>query len=333
MRTPLRFRPIGIILGLLTLAAPATARAQYGGMGGGFGGGDKPEPQVQFVLIGRHPAHPLPAPVARTWLKLQKAADFDFSNETPLEAVLKSIKQVTAEGKEGKDEGLPIYVDPVGLQEAEKTMTSPVTLSMNGVSVATALELMLKQLGLTFNVLKDGVVVITNDASEDRTEYSVPVTAAAARAWLKLHRPASLAFQEAPLSDVIKAIKKATADKDCPSGLPVYVDPAALEGGEKTMSAPISLNLEGIPLATSLALVAKQVGLVFRVQEDGIVMIQQEEEAEEDPLPPGHGAETIAILKARLEEAKMQAEIARYKAIIEDPKANIGAGMRSIPAR
>jgi hypothetical protein len=333
MRTVLRLRPIGIVLGLLTLALPAPARAQHAGLGGGFGGGDKPEPPVQFVLIGRRPAHPLPAPVARAWLKLQKAVDLDFPQETPLEDVLAFIKEATAEAKDGKDEDLRLYVDPVGLQECEKTMSSPVIMSMKGVSVSAALQLMLKQLGMAFNVQKDGIVVITSGASEDRTEYSVPVTAAAARAWLKLHRPTTLAFQEAPLSDVIKAIKQATADKDSPSGLPIYVDPEALKGADKTMSSPITLNLEGIPLATSLALIARQVGLVFRVQEDGIVMIQQEEEDEEDPLPPGHGAETIAILRARLEEAKMQAEIARYKAIIEDPKANIGGGFRSVPAR
>ena len=46
-----------------------------------------------------------------------------FHEETPLEDVLKYIKQATTTEKYA---GIPIYVDPGGLKEAEKTMTSTV---------------------------------------------------------------------------------------------------------------------------------------------------------------------------------------------------------------
>ncbi len=42
----------------------------------------------------------------------------NFPNETPLEEVLRYIKQATA-GETGK--GIPIYVDPLGLQEADRS--------------------------------------------------------------------------------------------------------------------------------------------------------------------------------------------------------------------
>ncbi|MBV8234029.1 MAG: hypothetical protein JO329_28960, partial [Planctomycetaceae bacterium] len=71
------------------------------------------------------------------------------------------------------DTGIPIYVDPVGLQEAEKTMTSPVTLDLEGVPLKTTLRLLLKQLGLTYTV-KDGLLTITSESSEDQpTEIRV----------------------------------------------------------------------------------------------------------------------------------------------------------------
>ena len=93
-----------------------------------------------------------------------------FPNETPLEDVLKYIKSYT---QGTNDSGIPIYVDPVGLQEAEKTITSPVQLDLEGVPLKTTLRLLLKQLGLTYTV-KDGMLTITSESSDDQpTEIRV----------------------------------------------------------------------------------------------------------------------------------------------------------------
>src|SRR5262249_39071445 len=55
----------------------------------------------------------------------------------------------------------------VGLQEAEKTLTSPVTLDLEGVPLKATLRLLLKQLGLTYTV-KGGLLTITSETSEDQ---------------------------------------------------------------------------------------------------------------------------------------------------------------------
>jgi hypothetical protein len=102
--------------------------------------------------------------------KLEEPISMSFANETPLEDVLKYIKSAT---QGPNDTGIPIYVDPVGLNEAEKTMTSPVTLDLEGVPLKTTLRLLLKQLGLTYTV-KDGLLTITSESSEDQpTEIRV----------------------------------------------------------------------------------------------------------------------------------------------------------------
>jgi hypothetical protein len=95
--------------------------------------------------------------------KLEDPITMAFANETPLEEVLKYIKNATTGVN---DTGIPIYVDPVGLQEAEKTLASPVTLDLEGVPLKTTLRLLLKQLGLTYTV-KDGLLTITNENAED----------------------------------------------------------------------------------------------------------------------------------------------------------------------
>ncbi len=102
--------------------------------------------------------------------KLDEPISMSFANETPLEDVLKYIKSAT---QGPNDTGIPIYVDPVGLQEAEKTMTSPITLDLEGVALKTTLRLLLKQLGMTYTV-KDGMLTITAESSEDQpTEIRV----------------------------------------------------------------------------------------------------------------------------------------------------------------
>jgi hypothetical protein len=112
-----------------------------------------------------------PDPKTRAILaKLEQPVTMSFANETPLEEVLKYVKAVT---QGPNDNGLPIYVDPVGLNEAGKTMASPVTLDLEGVPLKTTLRLLLKQLGLTYTV-KAGLLTITAESSDNQpTEIRV----------------------------------------------------------------------------------------------------------------------------------------------------------------
>ncbi len=96
--------------------------------------------------------------------KLDEPVSMAFDQETALEDVLKYIKSATSSPS---DNGIPIYVDPVGLQEADRTMTSPVRLDLEGVPLKTTLRLLLKQLGLTYTV-KDGLLTITSEDSHDQ---------------------------------------------------------------------------------------------------------------------------------------------------------------------
>ncbi len=102
---------------------------------------------------------------------LNKPISMPFATETPLEEVLKYIKTATADAT--MPQGLPIYVDPVGMQEAEKTMASTITFQMDGVKLKTTLRLMLKQLSLGYYV-KDGLMTITCISSEDFPLWAFP---------------------------------------------------------------------------------------------------------------------------------------------------------------
>jgi hypothetical protein len=81
-----------------------------------------------------------------------------FADPTPLHQVLKHIKSATAGPN---DQPIPIYVDPKGLEQAETSLDSTVTIDLRDVPLKTSLRLVLKQLGLAYCV-RDGVLIISS---------------------------------------------------------------------------------------------------------------------------------------------------------------------------
>lgn len=94
--------------------------------------------------------------------RLAKKVDLNFE-KTPLEDVLKSIKTASRKGPD--DKGIPIYVDPVGLQEAERTLATPISYTSKGEALKSSLERLLKTIGLAYHV-KDGLLTVTSVADE-----------------------------------------------------------------------------------------------------------------------------------------------------------------------
>jgi len=142
----------------------AGAQAQPKPPEGGGGGGDDSgaDDQVARIQIARMSAaistidkNPKNLAVIK---KLEEPVTLHFPMEPPLELVLKHIKDASR-GADGKKLS-SIHVDPEALQEAEKTMTSPVVIDLEDVPLRFFLRLVLKQLGLAYCV-RDGVVIIS----------------------------------------------------------------------------------------------------------------------------------------------------------------------------
>jgi hypothetical protein len=76
-----------------------------------------------------------------------------------LEDVFKFIKSATRRGPD--DRGILIYVDPVGLVEAEKTLATPVSFTAKGEPLRSSLDRLLKSLSLIYMV-NDGYIMITS---------------------------------------------------------------------------------------------------------------------------------------------------------------------------
>ncbi len=213
--------------------------------------------------------------------RLEKVIRINFVEETPLDEGLKYIKEKT---KEPNQRELPIYVDPVGLSEADKTMASP--FAINTVYEKSPLRITLRrilgQLGLDYCV-KDGVLFIGSPDGTERERRDLPILAVDAKPEtamvLKfLERPLRMSFEsETPLENVINYIKESTKVGDKNFAFDIELSPIGLSEADKTAASPVRmLDLEGVPLKTTLRLLLRQLDLAFYVEE-GVLIITSAE--------------------------------------------------------
>lgn len=93
---------------------------------------------------------------------LRRPVALDYPDLTPLAEVLADVRQaVRTTGA-----NLPIHVSPKGLENADKTAASPVTITLQGASLGTSLRLLLAELGMGYYIA-DGALVVTDRQTAD----------------------------------------------------------------------------------------------------------------------------------------------------------------------
>ena len=122
---------------------------------------------------------------------------------------MKSIKQLT---KGPNDTGIPIYVEPNGLQEAEKSLSSLVTIDLENIPLKDSMELILEQLGLDY-CIRDGLMFISTSSSvaNEKSQPLPATTDASAESrgiTAKLDEPIAMKIPNpTPLKDVLKYLR------------------------------------------------------------------------------------------------------------------------------
>ena len=108
---------------------------------------------------------------ARILETLEQPVPMPFNEEIPLEDVVKHIKAAT---RLPGGQSIQIYVDPIGLSEAEKTMASTIrNIDLQGVPLKTSLRLLLDQLDLFYSI-RGGLLLITSKESGVTPVYQDP---------------------------------------------------------------------------------------------------------------------------------------------------------------
>ena len=114
------------------------------------------------------------------------------------------------------------------------------------------------------------------EIAQRESEHTVKQLARELLLYDAMLKPIPMSFGHAtPLEDVPRYIKKETCSSALPNGLPIYVDPVGLHAAEKTMTSPVQIELEGVPLATTFRLILKQLGLSYQLK-DGLLTISVE---------------------------------------------------------
>ena len=88
----------------------------------------------------------------------------------------------------------------------------------------------------------------------------------------KLDEPIRMPFpRETPLVEVLRYVKRATRTPSF-SGVLIFVDPAGLQEVDHSLTSPVRIDLEGVPLRTSLRLIAEQLRLAYYVSEGNVII-------------------------------------------------------------
>jgi hypothetical protein len=142
------------------------------------------------------------------------------------------------------------------------------------------------------------------DPERDRYLRAAQANRAAERSLVeKLGLPISMSFaDETPLEDVLKYIMQATATPTS-SGIHIYVDPMGLLEAGREPTSTIQINMEGVPLKTTLKTALNSIGLTYEIDEMILVVTSKDSRKQTPPSKPAWPSDpaTRAIL-AELEQ-------------------------------
>ncbi len=227
--------------------------------------------------------------------KLDRRLAMNFPKRTPLREVLVYVREAT---KKRNEPGMPIYVDLAQVAHAEKALNSRVTFDEPNGPLKGSLDLILKQVGLAYCV-KDGLLVISTPSGVE-AEKEVPAAAPSDDAprsqaiAAKLAEPLAIKFCDGtPLQDALRVIKGTSIGPKVPS-MQIYVNPAVYSdkaelmmgsshtakpagSAEKTKPLLVTMDVENVPLRTTLRLLLAQAGLEFSLKK-GILIINRKME-------------------------------------------------------
>ncbi len=234
-------------------------------------------PLAHAKLDELEPAEPTSSRTQAILDALDQIVPLNFEDAT-LSSVLNYIKVATFNGKKPTDPGLPIYVDP----RVERALASKVRIEINGARLRLGLELLLKQVNLDF-IVKDDVLIISSPQGieQERNERAHPAADASPRTkqvLARLEQPLPMSFPGlAPLDELLNYVRQAMTTPRDRDGIPFVTDPAGLKKAGCSLTSTVSIDLDGVPLKTSLRLVLKQLRLAYVVR-DGCVVISSAEE-------------------------------------------------------
>jgi Leucine-rich repeat (LRR) protein len=186
--------------------------------------------------------------------------------EVPLQDVIDYLQDL---------HGIPIRLDKRALGKKTAGWDTPVTHNLKGITLNSALRLMLDEIGLT-HVVSHGVVLISTPAERDRLVQHGgfepdDIRLAPANKWVlpKLADSTTIEFIECPLLDVVDYMKDLHS-------IEIQLDRRAMRKAGIKPDAPVTQNLEGVTFHSALQKMLGQLGLTHVIQHEVLLITTPE---------------------------------------------------------
>jgi hypothetical protein len=228
-----------------------------GGMMGMMGGGS---------MMGQVPEELDPRSKA-LGIRLNQPIAMNFPRSTPLRDVLRYVRQSTGVPNEP---ALPIYFDPVGIADTEKAQNVMVSIDLNDIPLNDTLELVFDQAGLA-HCIRDGLMFVSAPAhvSAERSASLAPTADEEPESQAivaQLNRPRAVRFDhKLPLKDAverIKGLRRGNGD----TAFEIFFGQQDSPEVQKAKGTPVLIDVENVPLRTTLRLLLAQAGMEFSIK-------------------------------------------------------------------
>jgi len=290
-----------------------------------------------------NPARPAGVHFTRTSRKILSAIEDDTRldfNETPLDQVMEFM---------GIIHDIPIQLDEPTLRAAGAGTDVPVTHDVKGITLHSALRLMLGQLGLTYAIRDDALVITTVKEGQRLAQLGIINAEEVGRefenGWtfrrfrdkcqIELLRNTRFQFTETPLPDVVAFLKEQ-------HDILFVVDQRALAAAGIQPDVRCTLDVKDMPLGSALRKVLRDVGLTYVVEDEFILITKAEKDAPKEapakPAAPAKAANPFGLSKPRAsspfapprtddlasEQGKVIADIYRMQGLVSRDKKSAG---------
>jgi beta-lactamase regulating signal transducer with metallopeptidase domain/Leucine-rich repeat (LRR) protein len=218
-----------------------------------------------------------------------------LGDDTRLEFIEKPLADVVAFLKD--QHAVPIRLDEPRLRVADVASDAPITRNLKGITLHSALRLILAQLGLTYVICDDALVITTAEegrrlaqqgvimAEEVNREFekSRPDKSANLKIASALHDDTQLHFTAAPLTKVVDFLRDQHA-------VPIEFDERGLAAVGVRPDVPCTLDMKGLTLAAALNKLLGDLGLTYVVEDEVILITPPKKDSPAiTPAPPGAG--------------------------------------------
>lgn len=208
---------------------------------------------------------PAQSPAERIVEKLKKPVTLDFT-DSALADVVDFLRDFTGEN---------VVLDRLALEEQGITPDTPITLKLAGVSLKTALSLILEQIKLAWIIRDEVLFITTEEQAVARPAGAIGPEAVAVdvrkrrEIEAKLRQPVTFDFTESALSDVVAFLRDF-------SGVNVVLDQPALEEEGISGDTTINLKLTHVTLSSALNLLFDQLALTWLIRDEVLFVTTRE---------------------------------------------------------